>query len=67
MADMTLLRKRIDDSGIKMTALATRCGITYQGLWKKLRGETEFRAPEMQAIKDMLHLDADEMMNIFFN
>lgn len=67
MANVALLRERINESGIKMSVLAERCGLTYQGLWRKLRGETEFRVPEMQAIKDTLHLETDEVMDIFFS
>lgn len=67
MANMALLREHIERSGLKMGTVADRCGLTYQGLWRKLKGETEFRVPEMQALKDTLNLNPNDMMEIFFS
>ncbi len=66
MTNTELLRKKIDDSGYKLVFLAEKCGLTYNGLLKKLKGETEFKAPEMAVLKDQLNLDADDMEAIFF-
>ena len=64
---MELLRKKIDQAGFKLTYVAERCGLTYQGLKKKLDGDTEFKASEIAVLKDMLNLSDAEVQDIFFN
>ena len=63
---MELLRKKIDQSGFKLTYVAERCGLTYQGFKKKLDGDTEFKASEIAVLKDMLNLTDAEVQAIFF-
>ncbi len=67
MKGMELLRKKIDQAGFKLTYVAERCGLTYQGLKKKLDGDTEFKASEIAVLKDMLNLSDAEVQDIFFN
>ena len=64
---MERLRKKIDQAGFKLTYVAERCGLTYQGLKKKLDGDTEFKASEIAVLKDMLNLSDAEVQDIFFN
>ena len=64
---MERLRKKIDQAGFKLTYVAERCGLTYQGLKKKLDGDTEFKASEIAVLKDMLNLSDAEVHDIFFN
>ena len=66
MKGMELLRKKIDQSGFKLTYVAERCGLTYQGFKKKLDGDTEFKASEIAVLKDMLNLTDAEVQAIFF-
>ena len=67
MKGMELLRKKIDQSGYKLTYVAERLALTYQGLKKKLDGDTEFKASEIAVLKDMLNLSDAEVQDIFFN
>lgn len=67
MTGMALLREKIDQSGFKMTYVAERCGLTYQGFKKKLDGYTEFKASEIAALIDVLHLTDAEVQAIFFD
>ena len=66
MKGLELLRKKIDQSGLKPTYVAERLGISYQGLKKKLDGDTEFKASEIAILKDMLQLSDVEVQDIFF-
>lgn len=66
MKGLELLRKKIDQSGLKLTYVAERLGISYQGLKKKLDGDTEFKASEIAVLKDVLQLSDVEVQDIFF-
>lgn len=66
MTDTELLREAIDRSGLKRTYLAERIGLTYQGYLNKERGESEFRQSEIEALSQLLDLNAEEREAIFF-
>lgn len=66
MTNTELLRKKIDDSGYKLTYIAKQVGITYQGLMNKINNETDFRATEIQTLCDLLKIDMQEKEEIFF-
>lgn len=66
MSGMELLREKINGSGYKVSHVADRCGLTYQGFLKKSKGETEFKASEIAVLKDLLNLTDSEMQAIFF-
>ena len=61
-----LLRKVIDDRGIKITALADKMGISRQSLHYKINGTRLFDQGEMLALKNCLNLTDKEFMSIFF-
>lgn len=66
MANTSLLRKKIDESGYKLRFIASKLGITYQGFLKKINNETEFKASEMQILRELLNLTDAEFEQIFF-
>ena len=66
MKGMELLRKKIDESGYKLTFIAEKCGLTYQGSLPKLKGERQFVASEVAALARLLDLSVEEMQQIFF-
>ena len=66
MTNTSLLRRKIDESGYKLTYIAKQLGITYPGLLKKINNETEFKAGEIQTLCKLLNLTDDEMKEIFF-
>lgn len=66
MTNTTLLRRKIDESGYKLIFLAEKCGLTYQGFMKKVNNETEFKASEIQTLKELLNLTTEEVNAIFF-
>ena len=61
-----MLRYCTARAGMNSTELARRIGITYPALKKKIQGDSEFKAGEMIAIKEVLGLSSDEAENIFF-
>lgn len=66
MTNTSLLRKKLDESGYKLRFIAKQLGITYQGFLKKINNETEFKASEIQALKEFLNLTDEERDKIFF-
>lgn len=65
MTNTSLLRKKIDESGYKLRFIASKLNITYQGFLKKINNETEFKASEMQILRELLNLTDAEFEQIF--
>ena len=65
MTDTKELKTRINDSGLKLTAIAEALGLTRQALWNKIENVNEFKASEIAALADILHLTESEATNIF--
>jgi len=61
------LKEVIQDSGIKISVLADKIGISRQSLYMKINGERSFDQGEIMALKSNLHLDDEQFMTIFFN
>lgn len=66
MTDGNRLKRLIEQSGIKVTALCDRTGITRQTLYNKLNGKGNFTVPEITALTQELHLTATQRNEIFF-
>ena len=66
MTDEKRLREKIQESGYKITFIAKKLGITYQGFLKKLTNESEFKASEIQSLCSLLSIDLREKESIFF-
>lgn len=66
MTNTELLRAKIEQSGYKMRFIACKVGITYQALLNKINNQSEFRAKEIQALYNLLHLTEEERVAIFF-
>ena len=67
MTNTTLLREKIDDSGIKLGVIAEKLGISYGWLKKKLDGEKDFKAYEIKILCEVLNItNLREKERIFF-
>ena len=66
MTDVEKLNKTIEESGITITAIACKMGISREGLYKKLNNETEFKASEILMMQNILHMSNKERDEIFF-
>ncbi len=59
----TLIRYR----GIKRSYVAHKMGISYNTLTNKLNGKGEFSAIQIVKLREILELDDELSINIFFN
>ena len=66
MRDSKKLSDEIADSGITITAIAKKLGITREGFYKKLNNETEFKESEISALQKILRLTNKKRDEIFF-
>ena len=67
MTNTTLLEKLIKDSGLKLSYIAAKLGITRQALYRKIKGLVQFTGPEIKAMCDLLNLqDWAEIKPVFF-
>ena len=66
LTDSELLSDEITESGMTITAIARKLGITREGFYKKLNNETEFKASEISAMQKILNLTSKKRDAIFF-
>lgn len=66
MTNTKMLRAKIDESGYKLKYIAAYIGLSYQGLLNKINNKTEFTAPEIKSICEILKISIDEKELIFF-
>ena len=57
----------MNNKGIKRSYLAKKLKISYNTLTNKLNGKSEFSAIQMSMLKDLLNLDNELSINVFFN
>lgn len=67
MVRLEALKDRMDDSGMTMTAIANKSGISRVTLYNKLDGRGEFKVSEISALCRVLHMSDLERDSIFFN
>lgn len=56
MTNTTLLEKLIKDSGLKLSFIAEKLGITRQALHRKIKGLVQFTGPEIKTLCELLNL-----------
>ena len=66
MVNITLLRKKIDESGYKLRYIAAQLGLTYPGFMGKMDGKSEFKVGEAHILIDLLQISEAERGDIFF-
>lgn len=67
MTNEKLLREKIDNSGYKITFIASELGITPQGFYLKLNNTNQFKSEEIKKLCELLHITRlTEKENIFF-
>ena len=67
MLNTNLLREKINDSGITITALADKLGLTRETFYNRLANKSEFKASEIVKLTNILRLTKPERDAIFFN
>ena len=66
MVDTKKLNNLIKDAGLRKDSIANALRITKQSLSNKINNRTEFKMDEVSVIREMLHLDSDMMVTVFF-
>lgn len=64
MANTELLRKKMCESGMTVTAIASKSGILRETLYNRLK-DGNFYASEIVALTNTLHLSREERDEIF--
>jgi len=64
--DSAKLFKAMEKKGIKTSKFCEVFGISRQAFWKKCKGITQFRMPEVYVMCDLLNLSDEEKVEIFF-
>ena len=59
------LNQAIKYSGVKLTVLAYKIGISRTTLWSRLNNHSEFTPEEIKQICNLLHLNEKEKEQIF--
>ena len=67
MTDTNLLLAKIKESGLKIGFIAEKLGISRATLSYRINNHSEFRAPEIARLRNLLGLTQDEQEKIFFN
>lgn len=67
MINQNLLNSKVALSGLTFKEVAQKIGIPYQNFSKRKAGKIEFNAKEIKAIKEVLNLTNDDVVEIFFN
>lgn len=66
MTDSKLLNDEITESGMTITFIAKKLGISREGFYKKLNNESEFKASEIVILQVLLRLTNKRRDEIFF-
>ena len=59
MVDLHLLNNTISEHGVTIVSIAEKIGISREGLYKKLSGESEFKASEIEKMTSALRLSKE--------
>ena len=65
MPNINFLKTKISESGIKMTILSEKTGISRETLYNRLNENGEFKASEIVALTSALNLTKEERDKIF--
>lgn len=67
MADIELLKNKIESSGMTMSSVAKKSGIVRETLYNRLNGIGEFTASEIVGLSKTLRLSVEERDQIFLS
>lgn len=61
-----LLDKKIEESGLKVSFIIEKLGLSHNGFYKKKNGITPFRAAEVYVLCDLLNISDEKEKNLIF-
>lgn len=65
MPKIELLNEKVRDSGMTITAIANKCGVSRANLYNRLKGKGDFTASEIVGLTKVLRLTKSERDDIF--
>ena len=66
MTNTEELKRKIEASGLKISFIANKCGMTRATFYNRMNGEKDFTASEILTLRALLDLTRDEVEAIFF-
>lgn len=66
MMDIKLLKEKIENSGMTITSISEKTGISRETLYNRMK-KPDFKASEISALTEVLHLEKEERDVIFFS
>lgn len=66
MVNSEKLKEKIDETGVSISHLARKSGMTRESFYNKMNNETEFKVSEMLKISKALNISFEEREEIFF-
>ena len=67
MSDLILLQKYMEASGKGIDEISKICGIKSRRMSALMSGKEDFKASEMMALSEVLHLTSNDSNTIFFS
>lgn len=67
MIEVEKLKEIIDESGMTMVAIARKCNMSRETLYRKISGRSEFTASEIIRLTGVLDLSKRERDEIFLS
>ena len=61
-----LLDKKIEESGLKVSFIIEKLGLSHNGFYKKKNGVTPFRASEVYVLCDLLRITDEGEKKLIF-
>ena len=65
MINSEMLQQEIKESGLKLSFIAEKSGMSLMSLNRKINGETEFKVSEIIKISEILRLSDELKVKIF--
>lgn len=66
MTNLDMLKSKINESGMTVTAIARKCDMSRETLYNRFKKKGEFNASEIVALTNILHMSKEERDAIFF-
>lgn len=66
MIAVNKLKGKVAEQGMTMTAFAKEIDLDYSSLYRRLEGQTSFTVADVEKITRVLHLENEDIINIFF-
>lgn len=65
LVDFSLLKKKMEESGMTITAISSKSGILRETLYNRMSGKGDFTASEIVSLTSTLRLTKNERDKIF--